>query len=61
MTSSAISGLNPGTKYTFKLLATNANGASESPTATFETTAGGAPKPTVAVEAPGSVTETVRR
>jgi hypothetical protein len=58
VTSTAIIGLTAGTKYSFKLLATNTDGTTESPTATFETTAGGAPKPTVAVEAPGSVTET---
>ena len=53
-----VTGLSAGTKYTFKLRATNTDGTSESPTATFETTAGGTAKPKVGVEAPGSVTET---
>jgi hypothetical protein len=58
VTSTAITGLSAGTNYTFKLLATNTDGTTESPAAIFETTAGGAPKPTVAVEAPGSIGET---
>ena len=53
-----VTGLTAGTKYVFKLIATNTDGTSESPTATFETTAGGgAATPVVTVEAPGSVTE----
>jgi len=56
--SAAVTGLSGGTKYTLKLLATNTNGTSESPTATFETTASGAAKPKPVVEVPENVTET---
>ena len=56
--STPVTGLSAGTQYTFKLLATNTDGTSESATATFVTTTSGPPKPKVVVEAPGSVTET---
>jgi trimeric autotransporter adhesin len=55
--SAAISGLSLGTSYTVKLTATNGNGTTVSTAITFETTQP-TPKPTVAVEAPGSITET---
>jgi hypothetical protein len=56
--SATVTGLSAGTKYTFKLTATNADGTRESSTLTFETAKPAPPKPKVLVEVPGSVTET---